>query len=267
MNRKDKKFALSFILIAVIMYLISWCIPLAVKYVKSVEEALSHDIRYNIFNSLYVFERSIDWIQLFLYKFIIVWRSTNFSKVKSNTLVYFLLSTFIFCSGFEVVSKVLETMSYYGLYVSDIFAKWFGPRYNIFDFIPLLLGMGLTVFSHFHGKRYSFKDINSDKYDENKNYIYMKKSSKFIEHWRALMLGLPSGNFGFVIQGKLAKFNRENGRLEYTPFHNNNKYCLKEISTGGLIFEHNVSKLKTFFKNKAKLCKKLGYNVKNIFRK
>ena len=269
---KDRKFILSFVIITVLFYAADFLIPsisqIARDNIKNMnlpkEEALP--LLKGITNKAYVTNRSMEWTQLFLYKALVVWRSTYFNKIKNNTLIYFAMLAFITWSGMGVIERILESLSYYSLLDSKLFHTLFGPSYNIIDFIPLMLAGLFTTTSHFYGRRYSFKRIDSDGYIESKNYIYMKKSSKLRQHWRALINGLPSGDFGFVFQGKLSKFNRINGKLEYVPFHNNNKYCLKEIPTSQLIFEHNVSKLKKFNKNKVRLCKKLGYDVKQIFR-
>jgi len=269
---KDKKFILSFTLITILAFAVDFLIPsfsaTAKANLKDLYKPAKPPIDELLYigNVAYAANRSFEWIQIFMYKALITWRSSYFNKIRSNVLVYWILLTFITYSAYYTLIRILETLSEYGLGVDKSFQDLFGPQYNIIDFIPFILGIGMTLFSHYHGKRYSFKDIKSSRYSENKNYIYMKKSTKFIQHWRALVNGLPAGDFGFVIQGKLAKFNRGTNKLEYVPFHNSSKYCLKKIPTGKLIFEHKVSKLNKFNNNDARLCKKLGYNVKQIFR-
>ncbi len=269
---KDKRFILSFILITILFYVADFMIPSFSSAAKDNLKALHSpekppiDLMLYIGDLAYATNRSLEWIQLLLYKILVVWRSSYFNKIRSNTLIYWGLFTFIAYSVYGTLIKILETLSNYNLGIDKSFQDWFGPQYNIIDFIPLMLGVGWTILSHFRGKRYSFKNIISDRYSEKKNYIYMKKSSKLRQHWRALINGLPAGDFGFVIQGKLAKFNEDNSSLGYVPFHNSSKYCLKKIPDGKLIFEHKVSKLKRFFTSNTKLCRKLGYNVKQIFR-
>lgn len=263
MMTKDNKFILSFVLIVSILYTIGWGHSLA--YDVYVPEDIRH-LPSDTNSLFYITGRLREWLLIYLLQILIVWRTKYFSKLKQNPIIYFILVGFLIKSGISYIEKVLIDLSRYKFLPSSI-DEALGSGLNWADFTSATLAIGGgIILSSKYIKRFSFKEIDSDKYNENKNYIYMKKSVKFKQHWNALRNGLPSSNFGFVVQGKLVKFNRKSAKLEYVPFHNNSKYCLREIPTSKLLFEHNVNNLKRFYRSNIKLCKKLGYNVKQIFR-